>query len=55
VRTACQAEILKHFFEVSRTMPAGQGRRYLAWVQERTCLSEGLMNHGKAGDSSHHE
>src|SRR4029453_17962002 len=37
VRSDCQAEMLKHFFEVSRTMPADQGRRYLAWLQSRTC------------------
>jgi Heavy-metal resistance len=55
VRTDCQAEMLKHFFDVSRTMPAGQGRRYLAWVQERTCLSEPLMNHGGAEDTDHHQ
>jgi len=55
VRTACQAEMIKHFFEVSRTMPADQGRRYLAWVQERTCLSEAPMHHGQAGDAGHHQ
>jgi len=54
VRTDCQTEMLKHFFEVSRTMPAEQGRRYLAWVQERTCLSEAPMNHGGAEDPGHH-
>ena len=55
VRTDCQAEMLKHFFEVSRTMPADQGRRYLAWVQERTCLSEAPMNHGGPEDIGHHQ
>jgi hypothetical protein len=40
LRAECQAEMLKHFFEVSRTMPPEQGRRYLAWVQEQTCLRE---------------
>ena len=55
VRTACQAAMLKHFFEVSRTMPADQGRRYLAWVQKRTCLSEAPMNHGEAGVAGHHQ
>ncbi len=53
-RSDCQAEMLKHFFEVSRTMPADQGRRYLAWVQEQTCLSEAPMNHGGAEDVGHH-
>jgi hypothetical protein len=55
VRADCQAEMLKHFFAVSRTMPTEQGRRYLAWVQERTCLSETTMNHGGAEDTSHHQ
>ncbi len=53
-RTDCQAEMLKHFFEVSRTMPADQGRRYLAWVQGQTCLSEAPMNHGGTEDTDHH-
>lgn len=45
MRSECQTAMLKHFFEVSRTMPPEQGRRYLAWVQERTCLREQMMNH----------
>jgi hypothetical protein len=32
--------MLQHFYEVSRTMPPEQGRRYLAWVQERTILAD---------------
>jgi hypothetical protein len=48
IRATCQAEMLKHFYEVSRTMPPEQGRRYLAWVRENTCLSEQPMNHGGA-------
>jgi hypothetical protein len=45
LRGECQRNMLKHFYEVSRTMPPEQGRRYLAWVQERTCLSgEGMMS-----------
>ena len=55
MRTECQAEMLKHFFAVSQTMPPEQGKRYLAWVQEHTCLSEPLMNHGSASDASHRE
>lgn len=45
MRSECQAAMLKHFFEVSRTMPPEQGKRYLAWVQEQTCLREQMMNH----------
>jgi hypothetical protein len=46
MRASCQAEMLKHFFEVSRTMPPEQGKRYLAWVCENTCLREQAMEHG---------
>jgi hypothetical protein len=47
MRATCQAEMLKHFFEVSRAMPPEQGRRYLAWAREHTCLSEAGMDHGQ--------
>lgn len=46
VRATCQAEMLRHFFEVSRPMPPEQGKRYLAWVRENTCLREQAMDHG---------
>lgn len=46
MRAACQAEMLRHFFEVSRAMPPEQGRRYLAWVKANTCLREQAMDHG---------
>jgi hypothetical protein len=55
MRATCQAEMLKHFFEVSRAMPPEQGRRYLAWVQAQTCLHEQTMNHAEAGAANHHE
>ena len=55
MRADCQAEMLKHFFEVSRTMPPEQGRRYLTWVQEQTCLREAPMSHGDAGHAGGHE
>ena len=55
MRAECQAEMLKHFFEVSRTMPPDQGKRYLAWVQEQTCIHERMMNHAEAGETNHHE
>lgn len=47
MRSECQAEMLKHFFEVSRAMPPEQGKRYLAWVQEQTCLRQQTMTHGE--------
>jgi hypothetical protein len=36
LRVECQTAMLRHFFEVSRSMPPEQGRRYLAWVAEST-------------------
>lgn len=43
LRSDCEAEMLKHFIEVSHTMPETQGRRYLAWVCEQTSLSGSSM------------
>jgi hypothetical protein len=40
LRSECQRNMLTHFYEVSRTMPPEQGRKYLAWVQERTFLPD---------------
>src|ERR1051325_388368 len=36
LRAQCQAQMLQHFVEVSRAMPAEQGRRYLAEMQRLT-------------------
>jgi hypothetical protein len=36
LRAGCQKAMLEHFYEVSRTMPPEQGRRYLAWIIART-------------------
>jgi hypothetical protein len=36
LRAQCHAEMLRHFYAVSRTMPAEQGQRYLSWVISRT-------------------
>src|SRR2546426_20174 len=33
LRSQCQTMMLRHFFQVSQTMPPTQGRRYLSWVQ----------------------
>lgn len=40
LRGQCQKEMLQHFYDVSRTMPPDQGKRYLAWVQEKTILAD---------------
>jgi hypothetical protein len=43
-RAQCETEMLNHFLEVSRTMPPEQGRRYLAWVEQQTCLHQQGMD-----------
>jgi hypothetical protein len=40
LRAECQKNMLQHFYEVSRTMPTDQGKRYLAWVQEQTIVPD---------------
>ena len=55
MRADCEAEMLKHFIEVSRTMPPAQGRRYREWVEEQTFLrGEGMeqQHHHMTGESS---
>lgn len=44
IRVECQKTMLKHFLEVSRSMPPEQGKRYIAWVQEMTFLQDSAMN-----------
>jgi hypothetical protein len=46
LRLECQKRMLQHFYEVSRTMRADQGKRYLVWVQDKTFLSD----HGMASE-----
>jgi hypothetical protein len=62
-RAECEAEMMKHFLEVSRTMPPDQGRRYLAWVEEQTVLHPQTMEqrhhmdmggHAAGGHHMHH-
>ncbi len=48
MRAECEAEMLQHFLEVSRTMPPEQGRRYLAWVQQQSSLR------GQGMEERHH-
>lgn len=43
LRLECQQAMLNHFFEVSRTMPPEQGKKYLAWVQRQTILATNGM------------
>jgi endogenous inhibitor of DNA gyrase (YacG/DUF329 family) len=44
LRTECQRMMLRHFFQVSQTMPPEQGRRYLSWVKEKAFLPDHGMN-----------
>ena len=53
-RANCEAEMLNHFLEVSRTMPPEQGRRYLQWVELQTFLSgQAMEQRHKTGNSDH--
>ena len=40
LRSECQSMMLKHFFQLSQTMPPQQGQRYLAWVKEKAFLPD---------------
>jgi hypothetical protein len=58
MRADCEAEMLKHFLEVSRTMPPEQGKRYLAWVEQQTFLRGESMERqhhtGSSANQHHH-
>jgi hypothetical protein len=54
MRAECEAEMLRHFVAVSRTMPPEQGRRYLAWVERQSSLrAEGMEQRHRADHSAH--
>ena len=40
LRSECQSMMLRHFFQVSQTMPPEQGRRYLSWVKGKAFLPD---------------
>lgn len=44
MRADCQTMMLRHFIQVSQTMPPEQGRRYLAWVKQKAFLPNYGMN-----------
>jgi hypothetical protein len=57
IRSDCETEMLRHFLEVSRTMPEAQGRRYLAWVEQQTFLRGSAMeqrHHAEASEPDPH-
>jgi hypothetical protein len=53
IRGECEAEMLQHFIQVSRTMPPEQGQRYLAWVEQQTILQGGAMERQHQNHTAH--
>ena len=49
LRAECQTMMLNHFFEVSKTMSPEQGKRYLAWVHEKTINPRAISHAGMHG------
>jgi hypothetical protein len=54
LRAQCQAQMLQHFTEVSRTMPPELGRRYLAEMQRLT-LGLHAQTESSMSESAGHE
>jgi hypothetical protein len=57
IRADCQAAMLAQFFEVSRSMPPAEGKRYLEWVEEKTfgaMQSMPSMSEASPNDSGQH-
>jgi len=55
LRAQCQTEMLRHFFEVSRAMPAEQGRRYLAWMHSQTLAPSHASMVPQVGGAANHD
>ena len=58
LRAQCQAQMLRHFVEVSQAMPPEQGRRYLTEMQRLTLgfheQIEQSMSHSADHEHGHH-
>ena len=58
LRAQCQAQMLRHFYEVSQAMPSDQGRRYLAEMQRLTLGFHEQFEHSMSddgmGEHGHH-
>ena len=39
LRVACESNMIRYFYAISRYMPEADRQRYLHWVHEQTCLS----------------
>jgi hypothetical protein len=50
LRKQCQSEMLAHFEQVSRAMPAEQGRRYLAEMRRLTLNEHDQVEQSMSGD-----
>ena len=46
IRAECETAMLDHFYKVAQTMPAGQGKRYLDWVQQDILKPSKMMSGG---------
>ena len=53
LRARCQGQMLKHFMEVSRAMPADQGRRYLAEMLALTLGNSGPCDQTMCDQTGH--
>ena len=54
LRAQCQTQMLRHFYEVSQTMPAEQGRRYVSEMQRLTLGFHDQFERSMSGDAPAH-
>lgn len=52
LRVECEKNMLRHFFDVSRSMPPAQGQRYLSWIREQTLGARHHTRHALAHDQA---
>ncbi len=52
LREECQKQMLAHFYEVSKSMPESEGRRYLLRMQKLTSLSN-MRDHSLSEHAEH--
>jgi Heavy-metal resistance len=56
LRAECQKAMLQHFYEISRTMPPDQGKRYLDWIVSCTLSpAHESMTHISPGADHEHD
>ena len=55
LQVQCQKNMLGYFMEISKSMPPEEGKRYLAWIQERIfSMSHGAMEPAETSQHHHH-